>query len=208
MTLVRYSWHVRCIQPCVQAGSPGWTLISQNSFRGPLGVMALISYWGTLWAISHHIRSSARWATGPFVLCIGLAKDHSGHWRRLWSCLTLLLNAWFLDDGVLAGKKSTILSALLLIGTLGPQLGLQINLSKCELFSHNDTNMFPSGMKVSHVPHCVILGAPIGDYLFCARYIASKHTEAMKLLSGLHGRIVLLCSLGCPNSLADVWRLL
>ena len=45
--------------------------------------------------------------------------------------------------------------------------------------------MFPLGMKVSHVPHLVILGAPIGDYLFCASYIASKHTEAMKLLSWL-----------------------
>ena len=45
--------------------------------------------------------------------------------------------------------------------------------------------MFPLGMKVSHVPHLVILGSPIGDYLLCASYIASKHTEAMKLLSWL-----------------------
>eukprot|EP00731_Ephydatia_muelleri_P021237 Em0013g964a len=58
-------------------------------------------------------------------------------------CLALLFNAWFLDDGLLAG------------------------------------------MKVSHEPHLVILGAPIGDYLFCASYIASKGTEAMKLLSRL-----------------------
>ena len=42
--------------------------------------------------------------------------------------------------------------------------------------------MFPSGMKVSHVPHLVILGAPIRNYLFCACYIASKRSEAMKLL--------------------------
>ena len=60
--------------------------------------------------------------------------------------------------------------------------------------------MFPLGMKVSHVlhlptyvpirydshvPHLVILGAPIGDYLFWASFIASKRTEAMKLLSRL-----------------------
>ena len=88
-------------------------------------------------------------------------------------CLALLFNAWFLDDGVLAGKKSAVLRALhvFLIGTLGPPLGLQINFSKCELFSHNDTNMFPSGMKISHVPHLVILGAPISDYLFCAHQL-------------------------------------
>ena len=81
-------------------------------------------------------------------------------------CLALLFNAWFLDDGVLAGKKSAILCALFLIRTLGPPLGLHINLPKCELLSYNDTNMFPSGMKVSHVPHPVILGAPIGDLTY------------------------------------------
>ena len=31
----------------------------------------------------------------------------------------------------------------------------------------------------------VILGAPIRDYLFCANFIASKHLDAMKLLSKL-----------------------
>ena len=86
---------------------------------------------------------------------------------------------------MLAGKKSAILRALSLIDTLGPPLGLHINLPKCELFSKNDIAMFPLGMKVSHVPHLVILGAPIRDYLFCASYIASKRTEAMKLLSRL-----------------------
>ena len=45
--------------------------------------------------------------------------------------------------------------------------------------------MFQLGMKVSHVPHLVILGAPIGDYLFCTGYITSKRTEAIKLLSWL-----------------------
>ena len=56
----------------------------------------------------------------------------------------------------------------------------------CEVFSKND---IPSGMKlkVSHVPHLVILGASIGGYLFCASYIASKRTEAMQLLSQLVG---------------------
>ena len=83
------------------------------------------------------------------------------------------------------GRKSAILRALSLIDTLGPPLGLHINLPKCELFSKNNIAMFPLGMKVSHVPHLVILGAPIGDYLFCASHIASKRTEVMKLLSRL-----------------------
>ena len=45
-------------------------------------------------------------------------------------CLAMLFNAWFLDDGVLAGRKSAILRALSLIDTLGPPLGLHINLPK------------------------------------------------------------------------------
>ena len=100
-------------------------------------------------------------------------------------CLALLFNAWFLDDGLLAGRKSAILRALSLIDTLGQPMDLHINLPKCKLFSTNDIDLFPLGMKVSHEPHLVILGAPIGDYLFCASYIASKRTEPMKLLSRL-----------------------
>ena len=38
-------------------------------------------------------------------------------------------------------------------------------------------------MKSSHVPHLDLLGAPIGDYLFCGK--SSKRSEALKLLSRL-----------------------
>ena len=67
----------------------------------------------------------------------------------------------------------------------GPSLGIFINLSKCEVFSLNDPHSFPAAMKTSHLPHMVILGAPIGDYLFCATFIASKRLDAEKLLSKL-----------------------
>ena len=40
-------------------------------------------------------------------------------------------------------------------------------------------------MKILHLPHMVILGAPIGDYLFCANLIASKRLDAVQLLSKL-----------------------
>ena len=40
-------------------------------------------------------------------------------------------------------------------------------------------------MKTSHLPHMVILGAPIGDYLFCANFIASKRLDAVTLVSKL-----------------------
>ena len=41
---------------------------------------------------------------------------------------------------------------------------------------------FPPELKVSHLPHFEILGCPIGDYIYCANFIASKHLEACKLL--------------------------
>ena len=56
---------------------------------------------------------------------------------------------------------------------------------KCESFSVNDLSRFPNEMKKSNVPHFDILGAPIGDFLFCAKYIAQKRTDASKLLQQL-----------------------
>ena len=41
---------------------------------------------------------------------------------------------------------------------------------------------FPPELKVSHLPHFEILGCPIGDYIYCANFIASKRLEAPKLL--------------------------
>ena len=52
----------------------------------------------------------------------------------------------------------------MLIQEMGPSLGLFINVSKCELFGHGDLSSFPPEMKVE------ILGAPIGDPVFCANF--------------------------------------
>jgi hypothetical protein len=40
-------------------------------------------------------------------------------------------------------------------------------------------------MKRSNVPHFEILGAPIGDLVFCAKFVAQKQSEASKLLQQL-----------------------
>eukprot|EP00731_Ephydatia_muelleri_P014080 Em0007g1390a len=45
-----------------------------------------------------------------------------------------------------------------------------------------DTPTFPSELKVSNLPHFEILGCPIGDYIYCANFIASKRLQARKLL--------------------------
>ena len=50
-------------------------------------------------------------------------------------CAEILLQAWYLDDGTLAGSHTAVLHALHMIEGLGLALGLHVNLAKCELFS-------------------------------------------------------------------------
>ena len=100
-------------------------------------------------------------------------------------CLSLLSNRWYLDDGVLSGHSQAVTRAVTLIQEMGPSLGLFINVSKCELFGHGDLSSFPPEMKVSRVPNLEILGAPIGDPIFCAKFLAQKRADAAKLLSQL-----------------------
>ena len=42
---------------------------------------------------------------------------------------------------------------------------------------------FPADIKVFHEPNFEILGAPIGDAIFCAKFLAQKRAKAVKLLS-------------------------
>ena len=89
-------------------------------------------------------------------------------------CLHLILEAWYLDDGVLAGERSAVIRALHLIEELGPYLGLHINFSKCELFSRNGNSHFPPVVESSLLPNMDILGVPIGDFVHCSRFFAEK----------------------------------
>ena len=100
-------------------------------------------------------------------------------------CLQLLLEAWYLDDGVLAGERSAVLHALHLIEELGRHLGLYINFSKCELFSRSGNSLFPPVVKSSLLPNLDILGAPIGDFVHCSRFIAEKCAMPKILLKAL-----------------------
>ena len=100
-------------------------------------------------------------------------------------CFDLLLQAWYLDDGALAGSRPAVLRALPMIEEMGPALGLHVNLAKCELFSRKRNTSFPPDVRCSLLPNLDILGAPIGDYLHCSKFIAGKCAESRKLLSGL-----------------------
>ena len=100
-------------------------------------------------------------------------------------CSELLFNMWYLDDGTLAGPKDAVKHAIHLIQHFGPSLGLytNINMAKCELFSRGAIEGFPADIKVFHVPNFEILGAHIGDAIFCAKFLAQKRAKAVKLLS-------------------------
>ena len=112
---------------------------------------------------------------GSFYLCviiICIAAD----------CLntSLLLNQWYMDDGVLAGPPLSVSNALNVICDIGPTLGLHLNPSKCKLFNRcNDFKLFPPEMMMSTCPNLDILGFPIGD-------IASKCSAASNLLSEIN----------------------
>eukprot|EP00731_Ephydatia_muelleri_P011531 Em0006g425a len=58
-------------------------------------------------------------------------------------------------------------------------------MAKCELFSRKGNTSFPPDVKCSLLPNLDTLGAPIGDYLHCSKFIAGKCAESRKLLSGL-----------------------
>ena len=95
-------------------------------------------------------------------------------------CFDLLFHAWYIDDGVIAGSKQAVVQAFSIIQDLGSPLGLVINSSKCELYGDCDLQPFPSEMNAFNFE---ILGAPIGDTNFCAKFIAEKRAGASKFLA-------------------------
>ncbi|KAL5517928.1 hypothetical protein EMCRGX_G003574 [Ephydatia muelleri] len=148
-------------KPCVSAGSPGG-MCSPFPRASSLGRLVL---WfppyvmAPSWTIKFRDRGPARGSPGSTSLFLSSAQVGVIH--RTGQGLSLSFNRWYLDDEI------------------GPSSGLFINVSECELFGHGDLSSFPPEMKVK------ILGAPIGDPVFCAKFLAQKCADAVKLLSQL-----------------------
>ena len=109
------------------------------------------------------------------------------------SCQDLLFNAWYLDDGVVAGPSSSVWHVVSLLQDLGPSLGLHLNPPKCELFGQCDLSLFPSEMNKSSTPHLSVLGTPIGDVAFIAFKHASILLSSLVKLGSGDPQIVLIC---------------
>ena len=103
----------------------------------------------------------------------------------------LLLNLWYLDDGVLAGSVKSVARAFELIHNEGARLGLSLSLKKSELYSSTKTDTtqvmkyFPATLHPHDDPippksiplrndlNFVLLGSPIGDGDFCNSFADS-----------------------------------
>ncbi|XP_061706794.1 uncharacterized protein LOC133517478 [Cydia pomonella] len=87
--------------------------------------------------------------------------------------LTSNLNFWYLDDGTIGGKKSTVLADLRTLNDRFAEIGLAINYDKCELFISdamppdtkssliNDINLITPNISVLSRDTLTLLGAPI-----------------------------------------------
>ena len=97
----------------------------------------------------------------------------------------LSLNAWYLDDGICAGKESSLLSALEIISCYGKELGLNIKLGKCELWSQRDFPHIPAVIPRSAADGFQLLGAPIGNSEFAITSLSKRIEKASICLEKL-----------------------
>ena len=77
--------------------------------------------------------STAGGSTGPLSVC-SCSPTNSKHDHTDEECADVSHNAWYLDDGSLAGKSASVLRALNIVSSQGPELGFNINFKKCELY--------------------------------------------------------------------------
>ena len=97
-------------------------------------------------------------------------------------CTDLTSNCWYLDDGVFAGTRASLIRALEVIQEHSVSSGLSLNYSKCELYCLQNLDMFYHTILRSATPCFEILGAPIGTPEFYVEYIQKKIAEARQLL--------------------------
>ena len=91
-----------------------------------------------------------------------------------------------MDDGSLIGKVEDVLKAWAIIRDEGPNLGLFVNLSKCELISSSQAdvcfkNFEPKIIRISN-GDITILGSALGSKQHCENWISQKLDFKMPLL--------------------------
>ena len=111
----------------------------QNWSLGLTGVMGITHSSGIIW-----VALPQSWAFSRVTLlghcCSFLGPKHSGvsNSTRV-DCAGLICHAWYLDDGALAGPRSSVRNVLALLQELGPLLGLHVKIHK--VFSHSSLDI-------------------------------------------------------------------
>ena len=85
---------------------------------------------------------------------------------------SLAINAWYLDDGTLAGSAANLATALQIVEEDGPAVGLHLNRAKSLLHISGQwdpsTSPLPPDIPVTH-SGLTLLGRPIGRVHHIAR---------------------------------------
>ena len=115
----------------------------------------------------------------------------------------LLINVWYLDDGVLCGSPEDLLAALRIIESDGPAQGLHLNRSK-SLLHIPEGSLSVSNPLPPEIPICregfTLLGSPIGSTSYCETTVlkcVKKVSEVLARLPDLQDsqmEAALLCS--------------
>ncbi|XP_056686000.1 uncharacterized protein [Spinacia oleracea] len=99
--------------------------------------------------------------------------------------------AWYLDDGTIIGETALVSSALQVITTEGPAMGLHLNVEKTEIFwptpdrRSYDSTLFPPS--IAHPRDGVqLLGGPVSLKAdFCSRLIEDRVAKAVGLMEAV-----------------------
>ena len=118
---------------------------------------------------------------GPLLFCNTV--------HPLLSSLQSKLNIGFLDDVTLGGHVDVVASDVAEIIRLGAEIGLSLNISKCELIAHSDLQRNDSLLCFSHLAESTLLPQPYWERLcFTAQFLTTLGTSAVttsrELLTG------------------------
>ncbi|XP_056685317.1 uncharacterized protein [Spinacia oleracea] len=101
--------------------------------------------------------------------------------------------AWYLDDGTIIGDTTLVSSALQVITTEGPTMGLHLNVEKTEIFwptpdpRSYDSTLFPPSIARPR-DGVKLLGGPISlDADFCSRLIEDRVARTVGLMEVVAG---------------------
>ena len=129
--------------------------------------------------------------------------------KKIAAKYNLLVNAWYLDDGSIIGKADEVVKVFNLLMEEGPEYGLILNQSKCEIWWPSTVaqySLFPSAVIRIEEEGVDLLGALLGSSDFANRITMIRVSKIEKLLEKtqsldhpLHQLLLLRYCTGMPR---------